>query len=148
MLRRYSDRLKTWRRSHVNRPQIGRQRRVGLPGWLEHGDCPQRRYSPPAGPPRTHSSCRFVCHWSQLLEQPAACKTSAPKSPDRYGATVLLELAGLYDQSPGFFRRDVKTAIAFDLFQDFCQQLFSPQLLLLLLLLSPSLSLSSLFVIR
>jgi hypothetical protein len=29
-----SNRFKTWHRSHVNRPQIGRQRRVGLPGWL------------------------------------------------------------------------------------------------------------------
>ena len=32
MVRRRSNRLKTWRRSHVNRLQIGRQRRVGVQG--------------------------------------------------------------------------------------------------------------------
>ena len=33
MLRRRSNGLKTWRRSHVNRLRFARQRRVGLPGW-------------------------------------------------------------------------------------------------------------------
>lgn len=37
MLDRRSNRLKTWRHSHVNRLQIGRQRRVGLPGIV--GTC-------------------------------------------------------------------------------------------------------------
>ena len=47
MLRRRSNRLKTWRRSHVNRLQIGRQRRVGLRGWPEDGSAhsaPIRRF--------------------------------------------------------------------------------------------------------
>jgi len=62
MLDRRSNRLKTWRHSHVNRLQIGRQRRVGSPGWPEpfypllpwsdafdrilHGDSLARRLQP------------------------------------------------------------------------------------------------------
>ena len=34
---RRSNRLKTWRQSHGNRLQIGRQRRDGLQGWPEYG---------------------------------------------------------------------------------------------------------------
>ena len=33
-----SYRLKTWRRSHVDRLRFARQRRVGLPVWPEDGD--------------------------------------------------------------------------------------------------------------
>ena len=46
MVRRRSNRLKPWRRSHVDRLRFARQRRVGIPRWPEHGDRPQRSYSP------------------------------------------------------------------------------------------------------
>src|ERR1035438_9868594 len=34
---RRSNRLKTWRQSHVDRLRFARQNRVGFPGWPEHG---------------------------------------------------------------------------------------------------------------
>ena len=97
---------------------------------------PERRLSSKL----THSGRRFLLRpskssttsdWFRFAPLPS-------KSPDRNWAPMLSRLAALEDQSRSLVCGNVRTAIAFDLFQDFGQQLLPSQGLLSLLVLSPS----------
>src|ERR1019366_9678906 len=93
MLHRRSNRLKTWRQSHVDRLQIGRQRRVGLPVWSEYGSATPplsalsalpalRRHRAHRRPCRPH--LRRICHQRRLpfRRQVDSCKTEPSPGSD------------------------------------------------------------------